>query len=308
MRATLESARLAARSDSIVLLMGESGSGKDYVAKYLHENSPRSGGPFFTINCAALPPELAESELFGHEPGAFSGAKGRKRGLLELAEGGTLLLNEIGELALTLQAKLLTFLDTQSFTRVGGERSTTVNARLLAATNRDLEKEVAEGRFRQDLFYRINVICITVPPLRERVDDLPILVRDLTAGLCKKLGFVEPPLIHQKCLEIFMAYKWPGNVRELKNVLERALILSQGREIDPHAIGFPLDQAGPTSDDSLVVKKSTDQTFNDILCAVKRNLIEEALRRSGGNRTRAASMLGLSRYALKHYIKALAIE
>lgn len=308
MRATLESARLAARSDSIVLLMGESGSGKDYVAKYLHENSPRSGGPFFTINCAALPPELAESELFGHEPGAFSGAKGRKRGLLELAEGGTLLLNEIGELALALQAKLLTFLDTQSFTRVGGERSTTVNARLLAATNRDLEKEVAEGRFRQDLFYRINVICITVPPLRDRVDDLPILVRDLTAGLCKKLGFVEPPLIHQKCLEIFTAYKWPGNVRELKNVLERALILSQGREIDPHAIGFPLDQAGPTSDDSLVVKKSTDETFNDILRAVKRNLIEEALRRSGGNRTRAASMLGLSRYALKHYIKALAIE
>lgn len=200
MRTTRERALLAANSDSIILLLGESGSGKDHMARYIHESSPRASGPFFTINCAAVPLDLAESELFGHESGAFSGAQGRKRGLLELAEGGTLLLNEIGELPLPLQAKLLTFLDTQSFTRVGGEKHITVNARLLAATNKDLREEVERGRFRRDLYYRINVISIVVPPLRERLEDLPGLVEELVADLARKLGRYDPPELDEECL------------------------------------------------------------------------------------------------------------
>ena len=165
MKSTLRMAHAAAQNDSTILLLGESGSGKDYLARYIHNRSKRAGGPYFSVNCAAISLELAESELFGHERGSFTGAQGRKRGLVELAEGGTLLLNEIGELSLPLQAKLLTFLDTMKFTRVGGEKEISVNLRLIAATNRDLEKEVEAGRFRKDLFYRINVLCHNGPSL-----------------------------------------------------------------------------------------------------------------------------------------------
>ncbi len=188
MKTTLHHVRLAAKVDSICLFLGESGSGKDWLARYLHDHSPRASGPFFCINCAALAPELAESELFGHEKGAFTGAANRKRGLLELAEGGSLLLNEIGELSPKLQSKLLTFLDTKSFTRVGAEKNIFVNARLVAATNRHIDREVEAGTFRRDLFYRISVLTIRVPPLRERMEDLPILVRNLTTSLAKHDG------------------------------------------------------------------------------------------------------------------------
>ncbi|MFH0821484.1 MAG: sigma 54-interacting transcriptional regulator, partial [Pseudomonadota bacterium] len=188
MRRTIGQVRLAAKKDSTCLLLGDSGTGKDYLARYLHDYSPRAGGPFFSVNCAAVAPELAESELFGHEPGAFTGAVTRKRGLLELAESGTLLLNEIGELSLTLQAKLLEFLDTQTITRVGGVKNILVNARLVAATNRNLEKEAEAGRFRIDLFYRLNVVTIHVPPLRDRLEDMPALVHKLSTALAKKMG------------------------------------------------------------------------------------------------------------------------
>ena len=176
-----------------VLLLGESGTGKDYLARFIHNHSSRAEGPFFAINCAAVSPELAESELFGHESGAFTGARGRKRGLLELAQQGTLLLNEIGELLPALQAKLLTFLDTRSFTRVGGEVNVSVDARLIAATNRDLEKEVSEGRFRNDLFYRLNVLSIRVPALRERIEDIPILAREIIALLVAEMDLSYTP-------------------------------------------------------------------------------------------------------------------
>ncbi|MBM3301276.1 MAG: sigma 54-interacting transcriptional regulator, partial [Deltaproteobacteria bacterium] len=233
MRATLEQVRLAAKTDALVLFLGESGAGKDYLARYLHDHSRRAGGPFFSINCAALPPELAESELFGHEPGAFTGSRGRKRGLLELAEGGTLLLNEIGDLSPQLQAKLLTFLDTQSFTRVGGEKNIAVNARLVAATNRELEREVELGTFRKDLYFRLNVFSITVPPLRERIEDLPILVNELLKALSEKIGLLEIPPVDHGAMEALVRYEWPGNVRELRNVIERALILCRGKRITP---------------------------------------------------------------------------
>ena len=183
------------------------------MARFIHDNSRRASGPFVAINCAAIPPELAESELFGHEAGAFTGAKRRKRGLLELAEGGTLLLNEIGELPLHLQAKLLTFLDTRSFTRVGGEKSVTVSARLIAATNRHLEEEVAKGRFRHDLYYRLNVLSIRVPPLKERIEDIPALVRQIISHLDQELQLPRVPSISAPDMAKLSRTKWPGNVR-----------------------------------------------------------------------------------------------
>ena len=237
MRAALNSAVLAAKRATTVLLTGESGSGKDYLAQYIHNNSDRANGPFFAVNCAAIAPGLAESELFGHERGAFTGAVGRKRGLLELAEGGTLLLNEIGELSLSLQAKLLTFLDTRHFTRVGGEKEITVNARLIAATNRDLGKEVAAKRFRQDLYYRINVIAIEVPPLRERLDDLPVPVQEILSRLRKDLQIHDTPVITSAAVHALKRYGWPGNVRELRNVTGKGLDTFTWKRVESGNIG-----------------------------------------------------------------------
>jgi PAS domain S-box-containing protein len=235
MRATMEKAGLAAISDGILLLTGESGTGKDYLARWIHENSGRADGPFFAVNCAAIASELAESELFGHESGAFTGARGRRRGLLELAEGGTLLLNEIGELSLSLQAKLLTFLDTMSFIRVGGEKSVCVNARIIAATHRDLTIEVAEGRFLQALFHRLNVFPIEAPPLRERLKDIPILVEELMSSLATQMQLNVAPVLDSLDVDALCRYNWPGNVRELRNVLERAVMLSEGGRSQPCA-------------------------------------------------------------------------
>jgi PAS domain S-box-containing protein len=307
---TLRHVRLAAKSNSLVLLLGESGSGKDYLANYLHTNSYRSEGPFFAINCAALPPELAESELFGHEAGSFTGARVRKRGMLELAEGGTLMLNEIGELSPPLQAKLLTFLDTHSFTRVGGEKSVEVDARLLAATNRDLAGDVNSGRFRADLFHRLNVFSIEIPPLRERLEDLPVLVESILSSLCSKRGNISVPLMDSRCMAILSAYRWPGNVRELKNVLERALILSEGGKIGPDSI-----RLWESRKDSMehgewafaVEFPTSPQSLNDVMKEVKMQLLKEALRRSSGVKKRAAGLLNISVDALKHHTKSLGL-
>ena len=218
MLSTLAKANVAAETSSIILLTGETGSGKDHLARYIHDRSSRSNGPFYSINCAAIPPELAESELFGHEAGSYTGAVRRKRGMLELAEGGTLLLNEIGELSPLMQAKLLTFFDTFSFTRVGGEKTVSVNMRPMAATNRDLQKEVSEGRFRMDLFYRLNVLSINVPPLRERLEDLTTIANQILIRLCEKLHINFVPRIHTNAIEKLRNYSWPGNIRELRNV------------------------------------------------------------------------------------------
>ena len=301
MRACLATARNAATSDSIVLLLGESGSGKDYLARYIHDRSGRSGDPFFTVNCAAVAPELAESELFGHEPGAFTGSTGRKRGLLELAQGGTLLLNEIGDLPLGLQAKLLTFLDTRSFTRVGGENQISVNARLVAATNKSLEKEVAEGRFRRDLYYRINVFVITVPPLRQRLEDLPGLVREILARLAAEMTTRMVPRIDSSALNMLLRYSWPGNIRELRNVLERAFILSAEAPIGVSSLSL----GESPGEWSFTTNFPDGRSIHDVADDLKRSLIEEALRRSGGSRQEAARLLGISRHALAHQTKVL---
>jgi PAS domain S-box-containing protein len=308
MEATLEQVRLAAQSESIVLLLGESGSGKDYLAKYLHDHSRRAGGPFFAINCAALTASLAESELFGHEPGSFTGSRGRKRGLLEMAEGGTLLLNEVGELSQELQAKLLTFLDTQSFTRVGGEKTVQVNARIVGATNRDLERDVEVGRFREDLYYRLNVFMIRVPSLRERKDDIPFLARDLLEILSVKLGRPVPPVLEVSALEALAGYEWPGNVRELRNVLERALILCRGHAIKSDDISIPVrkaDELGEQAEDSISACVPHMNSLNEALQMAKRQMIVGALRRCSGNVSAAARVLGVSRDALRHHMKML---
>lgn len=305
MHSTLRSARLAAQTDTIVLLTGESGAGKDHIARYIHDHSKRAGGPFFSINCAAVSPELAESELFGYESGAFTGSKGPKRGLLELAEGGTILLNEIGELSTSLQAKLLTFLDTRQFTRVGGVKLFTVNARLIAATNRNLEREVEVNRFRQDLFYRLDVFSLEVPPLRRRTEDIPRLVSNIVADLSSKLGLDSVPQVDPKALKAIRDYPWPGNVRELRNVLERALILCDKKRICPADVVLNGKAKGKEVGEewSVTFRFPENETINDVTMNLKRNLVVEALRRAHGSRKRAAELLGISADSLKYYIQ-----
>jgi two-component system response regulator AtoC len=224
---------------------------------------------------------------------------------LELAEGGTLLLNEIGELSLSLQAKLLTFLDTRQFTRVGGEKNVSVSARLIAATNRDLEQEVEAGRFRRDLFYRLNVISVVVPPLRERREDIPIIANEIMMHLRHELQLPGMPYLDSSVMNALVNYSWPGNVRELRNVLERALMLSDGVSIDPSHLGF--DGLAKT-DWTITVSFPEDRSLNDVTREVKSSLVDEALRRAGGSRQGAARLLGISRYSLKHYMNSLDLD
>ena len=310
MNATLKQVLLAADSDSTVLFLGESGSGKDFLARYLHDHSHRSGGPFFAINCAALAPQLVESELFGHEPGSFTGSRGRKRGLVELAEGGTLLLNEVGELALPIQAKLLTFLDTRQLTRVGGEKALAVNARIVGATNRDLRREMESGGFREDLFYRLNVFPVTVPPLRARIDDLSVLVPEILSRLSARFGLSTIPSVEPDAMEMLADYHWPGNVRELENILERALILSPHGPLCRSVLLLPQDKTAYASNAAykdLFSDFSHSFTLHDAMNRTKQHLISQGLKKSGGNITRAASLLGISRGSLRHYMRRLNI-
>ncbi|MGD9818556.1 MAG: sigma 54-interacting transcriptional regulator [Desulfomonilaceae bacterium] len=304
MRATMADARSAATSDGTVLLIGESGSGKDYLARWIHDHSKRSMGPYFSINCAAISRELAESELFGHERGAFTGAHGRKRGLLELAEGGTLLLNEIGELPLNLQSKLLTFLDTKSFLRVGGEKGLKVNARIISATNRNLEKEVEEGRFLAALYYRINVFRINMPPLRDRNEDIPVLLEELMSRLAAQLQLKIIPYIDPASVIALARYDWPGNVRELRNALERSLMLSDGRRLK---LSIPSAKDVPLNWSHVSEFPSDERTLHDVTDEVIESLCLEALRRCEGNKRCAARTLGIARDSLYRYMKRFGI-
>jgi transcriptional regulator with AAA-type ATPase domain len=303
MTSLIEIASTVALTEGTVLLYGESGVGKDYWALFIHQHSRRADKPFISINCAAIPHELAESELFGHEAGAFTGAGLLKHGLLESAHGGTLLLNEVGELPMLLQAKLLTFLDDMQFRRVGGQATRTVDIRILVATNRDLKAEVREGRFREDLFHRLNVLPIRIPPLRERIDDLPALIDELLASLCQKLGLSTIPSVNPHTLTALKSYPWPGNIRELRNKLERSLILSGGKAVDPIRM-FEQDQESKWSLD-LELPETTD--FYSISREVKCRVIVEALRRTGGKRQKTAELLGITRFALRRQMATLGI-
>jgi PAS domain S-box-containing protein len=305
MKATLKEARLAASTDSIVLLQGESGSGKDYLARWIHDHSRRAPGPYFALNCAAISRELAESELFGHERGAFTGAQARKRGLLELAEGGTLLLNEIGELSLPLQSKLLTFLDTRSFLRVGGTKSISVNARVIAASNRNLDTEVTDGRFLFPLLYRLNVLVIRVPPLRDRIEDIPVLLEEIISRLAMELQLTSLPAIDRASLIGLSGYDWPGNVRELRNVIERSLILSDGKKL---SVSLPPIDASQEVWSYRSTFPEDERTLHDVTDEVIESLCLEALRRCDGNRRGAARTLGIARDSLYRYIKRFGIQ
>ncbi len=312
MRNALSQTQLAAKTDSAILFLGESGTGKDYLARYLHETSNRANGPFIVINCATLPEQLVESELFGHEVGAFTGSSGRKRGLVELAESGTFLLNEVGELPLRIQAKFLAFLDNQGFMRVGGEKQIYVNSRVIAATNLDLEMEVRAGNFRADLYYRLNVFSVYVPPLRSRLEDLPILVKELLEFLSKRMGRTKIPTVDKIAMVALTQYKWPGNVRELRNVLERALILcGQSDQINPEHLGLtyqPGFGSGPPHYIPLPMTLTDDLSFPERISQIKKTLIEEALVRSDGGIRKTAAILGITRDSLIHHMKSLGIH
>ena len=300
MRSTMAAALLAAERSSTILITGESGTGKDYLARYIHDHSPQSSGPFFSINCAAVPANLAESELFGHEAGAFTGADRRKKGLLELAEGGTLVLDEIGELSPDVQAKLLSFLDTRTFNRIGGEKSVTVDARLIVATNRNLLDEVSAGRFRADLFYRLNVFSLWVPPLRERSEDLPVLVEQILQQIATELQLPGLPRIDPDTMKKMQRYRWPGNVRELRNVLERAAILAGGSRLDSDS--FDLDESHD-ADEPMTFQVAGGQPLEEAVRNLKTFLVKQALRATGGNKTAAARILGVSRHSVINYLK-----
>jgi PAS domain S-box-containing protein len=296
---TMEQAAQASVADCIVLLQGESGTGKDYLAKWIHDHSRRSGSPFLGINCAAVPHEIAESELFGHESGAFTGARGRKRGLLELAEGGTLLLNEIGELSPAVQSKLLVFLDTRSCYRLGGEKPVRVDARIMAATHRSLEEEVQAGRFSEALFYRLNVFSIDIPTLRERVEDIPILASQIISRVAAEMNMAEVPQLDSSFVKTILSYHWPGNIRELRNVIERAMILWNRGHLELELPSTDSDK----QDFSLKLSFLPDRNLRELSREVTKSICLEAVRRFGGNKTAAARALGVSRDSLYRHIK-----
>jgi len=304
MKETLGRARAVSRIDCTVLLQGESGSGKDYLARWIHNHSPRASGPFFCINCAALPEQLMESELFGYERGAFTGAAVKKRGLLELAGDGTILLNEIGELSLGLQAKLLEFLDTKTFVRVGGQRFIRVDIRLIAATHRNLKEEVSVGRFMGPLYYRLSVFPIHIPPLRERSDDIPILVRELLSQLARGMQLNDAPVVNPDQMETLRRYEWPGNVRELRNVLQRSLAFYTGGEL---ALSLPEDCEVATGGPNILASVP-GQGLQDVVDEVIKSLCADALRQSMGNKRAAAKLLKITRGALYRYMKKFRIS
>ena len=302
--------RAAKASASTVLLHGETGSGKELMARYLHERSARAGGPFVELNCSAIPEQLLESELYGHERGAFTDAKRFKKGLFELADHGTLFLDEIGEMAPQLQAKLLRVLETRTFRRVGGSADITVDVRVVAATHRDLTKLVGEGRFREDLYFRLNVVPLLVPPLRERVADIPPLVEHFVARFCRELGRPTARL-HPVALERLQGYRWPGNVRELRNVIERVLLLEADDEIRPEHLpaemsGRAAPGVGPASSGAAAIDPFPAGAVRP-LAELEKMAIEHALRVCDGNKTRAASMLGIARQTLRTKLKEYAI-
>jgi two-component system, NtrC family, response regulator AtoC len=309
MREMLALARKVAESEvSSVLLQGESGTGKDLVVKAIHYQSTRAKEPFVAINCAAIPGTLIESELFGYEKGAFTDAKARKEGLFEQAEGGTLFLDEIGELELSLQAKLLRVLEEGMFRRVGGLKDLPLDVRVIAASNRDLKTESEAGRFRADLFYRLSIIQIDIPPLRERGDDVRLLaehyINSFRSRLRKSIDGIEP-----EALAAFARYEWPGNVRELRNVIERAMILEDEETITTKYLPRGLAGESHTGSEARDGSKSTDRfrlpPEGVSLDEVEMSLVRQALESSGGNQTKAAELLDISRDQLRYRLKKL---
>ncbi|RPI36284.1 MAG: sigma-54-dependent Fis family transcriptional regulator [Nitrospiraceae bacterium] len=293
-----EQVKMAAQSNSRVLILGESGSGKELVAQLLHENSLRAGGPYIEVNCAAIPQELIESELFGHEKGSFTGAFERKKGKFELAHNGTLFLDEIGDMSLQTQAKVLRIIETQEFQRVGGSKNIKVDVRIISATNKDLAEQAKEGNFREDLYFRLNVIPIRVPSLKERLDDIPELVDyflDLFAMEYKQ----QKKEITDEAVKMLQKYSWPGNIRELKNVLERLVIMTPSKTITGGDIFMP----EATGSDYF-----SFSTLKDARDAFERDFIIKKLDENAWNISKTAEMLDMERSNLHRKIKAYDIK
>ena len=296
--------RIAAAARVPVLILGESGTGKEHIAQAIHRLSSRAAGPWVTVNCSALPEGLLEAEMFGHEKGAFTDARQARKGLLELADGGTLFLDEIGDLSLALQPKLLRAIETQTFRRIGSQKETQVDVRFVAATHRDLPAMVAQGSFRQDLYYRLNVGTIEVPPLRERAADILALADFFLARFAPTVGCCAVRLsdVVQQALA---AYRWPGNVRELRNVIERALILCNGESVQlsqlPREISAGVEAVLSSVDQAL----ASDEDL--LLSTVEQRHIQRVLQLCRGNKTRAADLLGISRLTLRNRLRAIGV-
>lgn len=306
MKALFDGARRAAPSNATILLRGESGSGKGVVAEYIHRESDRADGPYVYVNCVALSDDLIESTLFGHERGAFTGAVARKAGRFEAANHGTAFLDEIGDITPRLQTKLLHFLETGEFERVGGTKTLSVDCRIVAATNRDLEAAVREGHFREDLLYRLNVISLEVPPLRNRVEDIPTLAEFFLARFSTELK--RPDLkIAPETHAIMRAYRWPGNVRQMKNALERMVVMAPGQVLTPDLLplevlrGDDPDSSPVFSSDTLIPLREAEQEF-------RKQHLRRALAMTEGNQTQAAEMLGIQRSSLNRQMKELGLR
>jgi len=309
------SIRKAASGNSTVLLRGESGTGKGLIARIIHNVSPRRNGPFIKFNCAALPETLAESELFGHEKGAFTGADRRKLGRFELANGGTIFLDEIGKINLSMQAKLLRVVEDKEFERVGGTQTIKSDVKIIAATNLDMERAIEDGTFREDLYYRLNIIPLILPPLRERKDDVPLLAEHFIRKICHDLG-IETKRLEPGVLDLFQRYNWPGNVRELEATLHRAIVMSNDETVTRNdfyglfaeMVPVAADQ-GPVAMPSTILNpmigkmEITSDVYDEVIATVDKQLIVRALETSGGRIREAARRLGLARNTLKAKIQ-----
>ena len=297
---TIKQARAVASTTATVLLIGENGTGKEVLARAIHDESPRARGPFVGVSCAALPEALIESELFGHEKGAFTDAAQARKGRFELADGGTLFLDEISELSPPIQVKLLRVLQERAFERLGGTKTLSVDIRLIAASNRDLEQMIEAGTFRRDLFYRLNVVPLVLPPLRERQEDIPVLAAHFALKFATKHARPKPEL-DPELIDALQDYEWPGNVRELDNLIERIVVLTDGPKLGLEFLPEQMLRVLPDAD------REDETTLDGAVRAVRRHLILEALQAEGGNKVAAAKRLGISRSYLHRLINEFGI-
>ncbi|MGD1971844.1 MAG: sigma-54 dependent transcriptional regulator [Desulfobacterales bacterium] len=302
MRGLLGLIKKVAPTDSTVLIMGESGTGKELVATSIFENSERKNKPFIKLNCAAIPEELLESELFGHEKGAFTGATKFKPGKFDMAHQGTIFLDEIGDMPLNLQSKILRVIQEKEFYRVGGSSTIKVDVRFIASTNQNLEKMVQEGHFREDLYYRLNVFTLHLPPLRERKEDIPLLVESFLNNLSKKVE------ISSVALQMIMAHTWPGNIRELKNIIESAAVIAENGFIEPAQLPAKITGVFSTSESNSVSLPPANLPLDERLKEIEKSMIIEALRKTGGVQVRATELLGINQRSLWHRIKKHGID
>ena len=305
MKVVFDTIRKVAQTDLTCLIRGESGTGKELVAQALHHRSPRYARPFVAVNCAAISRELVESELFGHERGAFTGADARRLGRFEAAAGGTIFLDEIGDMPLETQAKVLRVLQERVLERVGGNQPIEIDVRVIAATHRDLEREVQEGRFRQDLYYRLAVVPIELPPLRERLEDIPLLVERFTALLAERLGRAKPD-VTPEALSLLSGYNWPGNIRELRNVVEQSAVLASGPAMAATDVMIPRKrehavETWADGEDFAEAKRKAVQRF-------ERAYLNDALKRNEGNVSRTAEAIGMARQSLQQKMKELGLS